>query len=105
MLACWTRKEAYGKLLGVGIRYNMHQVTLFTDLQCDSWCTGVSGLFDDEEPADAGEVCGVQLQLPVPGAAALMYCRPGSTVNGRGARSKIAPELLAFQLQPARDNA
>ncbi len=105
MLACWTRKEAYGKLLGVGIHYNMNQVTLFTDLRCDSWCTGVSGLFDDEKPVDVSEVCGVQLQLPVPGAAALMYCRPGSAVNGQGARSKIGPELLAFQLQPARDNA
>lgn len=33
-LACWTRKEAYGKALGVGIRYPMHEVVLCDALQC-----------------------------------------------------------------------
>ena len=52
---------------------------------------------------NVAEVCGVQLALPVPGAASLMHYHPGSAVNGEDTRSKIAPKLLAFQLQPASD--
>ncbi len=91
MLACWTRKEAYGKVLGVGIRYNMNQVNLFTDLQQARWCSTVSGLFDNEAACSElfpqllppqslrplkqpiQQLQGVQLALPVCGVASLMY--------------------------------
>ncbi len=73
MLAAWTRKEAYGKVLGVGIRYNMNHANLFVDLNHHSWQSDVTGLFDRDPQSELENVCGVQLQLPVPGAATLMY--------------------------------
>ena len=79
MLSCWTRKEAYGKLLGVGIRYRMNQANLFTRLDRDSWVTRVQGLFDNESNY-LDSVCGIQVSLPMPGAAALMYeCKSDAT--------------------------
>ena len=104
MLACWTRKEAYGKLLGVGIRYNMHQVSLFTGLHSDAWCSGIQGLFEGELPVNFIEACGVQVELPVSGAATVMYGTSAFAVNERGSRSKIAPQVLAYVFQPAGDN-
>jgi 4'-phosphopantetheinyl transferase len=92
MLACWTRKEAYGKALGVGIRYAMNQVPLFVDLHRDEWETEVRGLFDGEQARNQDRLKGIQLGLPVPGVAAVMFA--AATGSNRG-----QPELSAFQLR------
>jgi len=77
MLDYWTRKEAYGKLLGVGIRYNMKQTTLIGDKDSTHWCTMVSGLFEKMKRQGVDRtVCGVQIGLPIPGSASLMYNVP-----------------------------
>lgn len=90
MLDCWTRKEAYGKLLGVGIRYNMNRATLLENRHSDRWCSGVAGLFGDRTNGAAEErACGTQIGLPVPGSAALMYDVPDPA---RG-----HPDLKAFR--------
>lgn len=92
MLACWTRKEAYGKVLGVGIRYAMNQVNLFTDLQQAQWRTKISGLFSNETSGQVRALFGIQLGLPVAGVASLMYSQDGFD-------DVVEPELRAFQLQ------
>ncbi len=103
MLACWTRKEAYGKALGVGIRYAMNQVALFTDLQQDQWRTAVFGLFANETSEEISQLCGIQLALPVPGAACLMYAPGVDDVDAiKGAAQEnvsghIGPALQAFR--------
>lgn len=76
MMACWTRKEAYGKLLGVGIRYHMNQASLFLDPRRDSWCSPVAGLFESVCGPTQSRVHGIQIGLPVAGTAALMYGLP-----------------------------
>ena len=71
MLACWTRKEAYGKALGVGIRYFLNRVPLFLDPDAATWRVAAQGLF---APLPAPKMLhGVQLPLPFAGVAALMY--------------------------------
>ena len=111
MLACWTRKEAYGKVLGVGIRYAMNRVNLFTGLHQDRWRTKVSGLFAKETSGETigeiHEVSGVQLGLPVAGVASLMYSETAdeftadecNSVVAQGVSRNIEPELRAFRLQ------
>jgi len=94
MLCCWTRKEAYGKLLGVGIRYNMQQSELFFDLENDHWSSKVSGLFVEDHSRIASRVYGVQVGLPASGAASIMY----DNVTGHDSDYKINhPDILAFE--------
>ena len=104
MLACWTRKEAYGKLLGVGIRYTMNQVDLCTDLQRVRWLTEVAGLFDQQvggqkQPTKqySEPLRGVQLGLPVAGVASLMYAEDRTLTGCQTMHD--APALSAFQLR------
>ena len=71
MLACWTRKEAYGKALGVGIRFFMNRVTVCADFGAPVWQTPVAGMFDSG--ADRRVLHGMQIGLPFAGVAALVY--------------------------------
>lgn len=89
MLACWTRKEAYGKALGVGIRYTLNQAPVFVEVERPVWRCGVSGLFGGQ--ADARTLHGVQLLPPFPGIAALVHDgdalqRPADGVSLQGWR-------------------
>ena len=59
LLACWTRKEAHGKALGVGVRYPMRTTCLFADPGRWDW--------------QADGVFGLQLALPDGALAALAY--------------------------------
>ena len=96
MLACWTRKEAYGKLLGVGIRYQMHDAELFVDLKNPGWTSKVTGLFDDEQADDIETVSGVQLGMPIEAAASVMYHGPVDNSQTQGSGGNLHPELLGF---------
>ncbi len=79
MLCCWTRKEAYGKAIGVGIRYRLNEVNLFHGLDNCRWQTRLAGLFTesaDDAVASAAMpqwLEGVQLQLPFAALASLTY--------------------------------
>ena len=90
MLDFWTRKEAYGKLLGVGILYSMNQTTLIESLRSACWESKVTGLFDQTQNRMANDsVYGIQVRLPIPGSAALMYDAPRA--------NSLHPELQAFR--------
>jgi len=71
MLAIWTRKEAYGKALGVGIRYQLRDAQVFAG-DGARWRCQVGGLFRGETAA-ARALHGVQLAAPFAGVAALVY--------------------------------
>lgn len=77
-LAGWTRKEAYGKALGVGVRYPMQEVTLCRDF-AQPWHT-VHG--------EDGEHHLVQVQPPFPGVACVAASAPFSL---RGCRLSVSP--------------
>ncbi|MBX2868354.1 MAG: 4'-phosphopantetheinyl transferase superfamily protein [Acidiferrobacterales bacterium] len=92
MLSCWTRKEAYGKVLGVGIRYFMREVVLFTELQCPWFQVSKTGLFNTTSHSSMPELLqGVQIGLPFSGVATLMY--------GRDHLYEPTPQLLATCLK------
>ena len=111
MLACWTRKEAYGKLMGVGIRYVMSAVDLFVELHRDSWLSRVSGLFDGDE-GRSRYAAGVQIGLPVPGAATVMCLRGATKQESICSNNKLRindggifdPELLGFMYSRGKEN-
>lgn len=96
MMACWTRKEAFGKLLGVGIRYHMNQASLFLDPDRHTWRSPVAGLFDAPRGSQEDSVYGIQIGLPVAGAAALMYATP-HPCPAPGRVRDTAPVLSAFR--------
>ncbi len=94
MLACWTRKEAYGKALGVGIRYAINQAPVFVGIESPVWQCAVRGLFDAPDTPDGAEgaggangadgagagavhegriLHGLQIAPPFPGIAALVH--------------------------------
>ena len=98
ILDWWTRKEAYGKLLGVGIRYNMSQTNLLQDPDSFCWKSPVSGLFDEARDGPRfGYVYGTQVGLPTNGSAALMYNSPGS--------SRYHPDIQAFDFSSIKSKA
>lgn len=103
MLACWTRKEAYGKALGVGIRYRLNQVPLFVEIHSPAWRCRVTGLFDAPPGAPDGRVLhGLQLALPFPGIAALVY--DGDAVaSPAGGESLRAWRLRAAAIPPTHN--
>ena len=101
MLACWTRKEAYGKPLGVGIRYNMYQAELFTETRSPRWSAPVTGLFEEAGGHYSSEVQGTQLSLPVAGAATLMYdCN--KDYNPASGSDSAPPRLIPFTYSTQR---
>ena len=71
-LACWTRKESYGKALGVGIRYSMSDVTLCEDLNNAEYC-----LLND-----GSQVSLQQIQPPFSGIGCLAYIGQGADILG-----------------------
>jgi 4'-phosphopantetheinyl transferase len=89
MLCSWTRKEAYGKALGVGIRYNLNSVSLFDTPLRPRFSSPRTGLFADTDPTGMpSSLEGLQIRMPFPAVAALMYSSagPGSelpVVEGR----------------------
>jgi 4'-phosphopantetheinyl transferase len=72
-LANWTRKEAYGKALGVGIRYPMREVTLCEDFLCSDYSVR----------SGAAQVHHlVQIRPPFPGIACIAGARSGFAIAG-----------------------
>ena len=91
MLCCWTRKEAYGKAVGVGIRFELGQVELFDYLHKCHWQTDLVGLFEHTDRENMPRLLeGVQLDLPFDATASLMYDIYSSEHD--------RPEILAMKL-------
>lgn len=100
MLAVWTRKEAYGKALGVGIRYAMNRAEVFADAG-PRWRCPVAGLFPGEASAarelHGAQLHGVQLAMPFPGIAALVYDGAAAGDDAITGRQTAAAEFSPTQ--------
>lgn len=96
MLAIWTRKEAYGKALGVGIRYAMNRAEVFVDGDAARWRCAVAGLFPGTV-AEAQALHGVQLATPFAGVAALAYDGAATADISGGQTSPAMPAFSPTQ--------
>lgn len=97
MLCCWTRKEAYGKALGVGIRFRLGGVNLFSDLDHADWQTPRTALFDSTDTAAMpGFLQGVQLAMPFNAVASVMYASEGG--------EPALPSFQTMQLNVNQEN-
>ena len=93
MLCCWTRKEAYGKALGVGIRYYLNEVDLFSCPSSFRFSTSRTGLFKETNKAVMpGLLNGLQIEMPFPAVAALMY----SVGNGQTGNPQVQGKQLVL---------
>lgn len=93
MLCCWTRKEAYGKALGVGIRYYLNEVDLFSCPASSRFSSSRAGLFKKTHRVAMPDwLDGLQIRMPFPAVAALMY----SLGNGQTGNPQVQGKQLVL---------
>ena len=86
-----TFKEAYGKALGVGIRYYLNEVDLFSCPSSSRFSTLRAGLFKETNKAAMPDwLHGLQIRMPFPAVAALMY----SVGNGQTGNPQVQGKQL-----------